>query len=321
MSERASDIDVVICTYDNEQQLDRVLGALGRQTAPDGWRVLVVDNNSGPATARVVERHRATGAVPGLRVVREATQGLTPARRRGVAATAAPWVAFVDDDCLLAPAWVEQALAFARAHPEAGAFGGRVVPTYEQPPPATLAERGWLFAEQDLGDEVQEVDCLVGAGMVLNREALESSGWTDEAFLADRVGRRLVSGGDVEIALRVAGTGRPLWYVPDLPPRPPGPADAHGAAVPRAPGPGPRGLGPAGPHPDLARVAAGLGPGGRARGPPVPGHHGPGGPIGPAGSHQPPRRPADRGLRVGLVDRSGPDGRSRPRRPVPVPRR
>jgi hypothetical protein len=28
------------------------------------------------------------------------------------------------------------------------------------------------------------------------------------------VGRNLVSGGDVEIALRVAATGRPLWYTP-----------------------------------------------------------------------------------------------------------
>ena len=50
--------------------------------------------------------------------------------------------------------------------------------------------------------------------MVLNRAAMEESGWTSTQFFADRVGQKLVSGGDVEIALRVAGTGRPLLYEP-----------------------------------------------------------------------------------------------------------
>ncbi len=77
-----------------------------------------------------------------------------------------------------------------------------------------IAGRGWVFAEQDLGDEAAEIDCLVGTGMVLNRAALEESGWTTRQFLPDRVGRKLTSGGDVEIALRVASTGRPLWYEP-----------------------------------------------------------------------------------------------------------
>jgi glucosyl-dolichyl phosphate glucuronosyltransferase len=50
--------------------------------------------------------------------------------------------------------------------------------------------------------------------MVLSRAALEECGWTEAPLLSDRVGKRLVSGGDVELALRVASTGRTLWYVP-----------------------------------------------------------------------------------------------------------
>ncbi len=209
------ELDVVICTFDNAHMLDRVLVALAAQRPAGGrWRVLVVDNNSTDDTPEVVERHLATGAVPGLRRVEEPTQGLTPARLRGVRATTAPWIAFVDDDCILDARWVERALAFARSHPECGGFGGRVVPTYVETAPAVVARYGWAFAEQDLGDAPATVDCLVGAGMVVNRVALAESGWTTLPLLADRVGRRLVSGGDVEIALRVAATGRPLWYVP-----------------------------------------------------------------------------------------------------------
>ena len=214
--ERAVELDVVICTYDNAAWLERVFERLAAQVAaPDGWRVLVVDNNSSDDTAAVVERHRASGRIPGLRRILETQQGLTPARLRGVRETDAPWLAFVDDDCLLDAGWIAGALAFARAHPDAAGFGGRVEPTYLEAPPEVLDSRGWAFAEQIAGEEVAPLDCLVGAGMVVNRAALLASGWVDQPYFDDRIGRRLVSGGDVELALRLAGTGRPLWYVPE----------------------------------------------------------------------------------------------------------
>jgi GT2 family glycosyltransferase len=209
------ELEVAICTYNNAGMLDRVLTALGAQVPAAGaWCVIVVDNNSTDDTREVVERHVALGAVPGLDRVEEHTQGLTPARLRAVAATTAAWLAFVDDDCILDQHWIAHAVDFARTHPDCGAFGGRVVPTYVEAAPAVLANYGWAFAEQVLGDDPSIVDCLVGAGMVVNRSALEASGWARGPFFADRVGEKLVSGGDVEIALRIAGTGRALWYAP-----------------------------------------------------------------------------------------------------------
>ena len=58
------------------------------------------------------------------------------------------------------------------------------------------------------------VTSLAGAGLVVSRKALDESGWTSQPLLADRVGGRLVSGGDVEIVARLAATGRGLWYHP-----------------------------------------------------------------------------------------------------------
>lgn len=188
-----NELDVVICTYNNAAVLDRVLHGLAAQRpAPGVWGVLVVDNNSSDGTRDVVERHLRAGAVPGLRMVDEPTQGLTPARRCGVHATSAPWIAFVDDDCLLDPNWIEQAMTFARSHPSCGGFGGRVVPTYATDPPPFMVRYGWAFAEQNLGDAAVPVDCLVGAGMVLNRCALEESGWPDEPYFDDRKGSKLI---------------------------------------------------------------------------------------------------------------------------------
>lgn len=208
-------IDVVICTYNNARLLDRVLGALARQHPPGvSWAVLVVDNNCTDATASVVEQHAATGAVPGLRRVLEPEQGLTPARRRGVLATAAPWIAFVDDDCLLNEDWIAQAATFLRERPDIGGMGGRVVLDWEEKPPGYVFGYTGMLAEQDHGEEAKEVGSLAGAGMVVRREALHASGWLDRPLLDDRIGRSLVSGGDVELGLRVRAAGYALWYNP-----------------------------------------------------------------------------------------------------------
>jgi glycosyltransferase involved in cell wall biosynthesis len=209
-------IDVVICTYNRAPLLDRVLAALARQQNAEGvaWSVLVVDNNSTDGTAAVVEAHAGVGGVPGLRIVREPEQGLTRARRRGVLATSAPWVAFVDDDCLLADDWIEAAAAFLRAHPGIGGMGGRVELDWEGTPPGYVHGYGWALAAQDHGTDAKEVGSLAGAGMVIRREALSACGWLDRPLLDDRIGKRLISGGDVELTLRVRSAGYALWYNP-----------------------------------------------------------------------------------------------------------
>ncbi len=208
-------LDVVICTHDNAGSLDVALDALGRQQADAGWRVVVIDNACTDHTAAVVEAHRARQAIPSLVRIDEPRLGLTSARLRGARETSSPWLAFVDDDCVVDPGWVTTARSFAAAHPEIGGFGGRVIPTYERPDPL-LDRIGWAFAQQDHGADACEVDSIVGAGMVLRRAALDASGWTAQPLLADRTGQRLTSGGDVEIAQRIRAAGGALWFVPGM---------------------------------------------------------------------------------------------------------
>src|SRR5215469_8348858 len=51
--------------------------------------------------------------------------------------------------------------------------------------------------------------------MLVRRAALVECGWLERPLLSDRAGRRLISGGDVEIAQRIRGAGYPLWFAPD----------------------------------------------------------------------------------------------------------
>ena len=201
-------IDVVICTYNNAALLDATLDALARQRVSEDvdWQVLVVNNNCTDDTLQVLERRS-------VRAVVEVKQGLTPARVRGVNETSRDWIAFVDDDCLLDENWIEQAAHFAAEHAECGAFGGEIIPRWEVTPPSYVLSRRYAFACKYHGETPHRRPWLAGAGLVVRREALVNCGWLDKQYLEDRKGGRLVSGGDMEIALRV-GSMYELWYNP-----------------------------------------------------------------------------------------------------------
>lgn len=215
-------LEIVICTYNNALMLDRALAAIARQRQPEGlgWSVLVVDNNCTDETSAVVRRHVRAGVIPSLRRVVEPKQGLTDARLRGVKESAADWIAFVDDDCMLAADWLEEAASFAAAHPRCGAFGGQIRLKWEAPPTPLALRYRKAYSEQDLGPSARRLpqrrpyQYLAGAGLVVRREALEASGWLREQLLLDRQGARLTAGGDAEINVRILKAGYELWYVP-----------------------------------------------------------------------------------------------------------
>jgi glycosyltransferase involved in cell wall biosynthesis len=175
------------------------------------WSILVVDNASTDDTPSVVSQQ---ASLPELRYVHEPKLGLTHARQRGFNETQGSWIAYVDDDNLLEPGWIAAIADAIDAYPEAGGIGGRVALQWDSPPPEAVADFGFCFAEQELGESAQEVESLVGAGMVLKREALVASGWAAAPLLDDRIGTSLVSGGDTEMALRVRGAGYRLRYAP-----------------------------------------------------------------------------------------------------------
>ena len=209
-------LELIICTYNHADLLDRVLETIAQQqtTTNIKWQVLVVNNNCTDNTKDVIDKHLKSDQIPNLRQVIEPIQGLNHARRCGVENTTGDWLAFVDDDCLLAYDWVERAADFIAKYPNASAFGGRVRLSWSISPKSYVLKYGYCFAQQDHGDQAKTVDCLVGAGMIINRQALLATGWLERQYLSDRIGQKLVSGGDVELALRLSAVGE-LWYNPE----------------------------------------------------------------------------------------------------------
>jgi glycosyltransferase involved in cell wall biosynthesis len=216
------DFTLLVCTYNRASDLGSCLDALSQMTPPPGveWEVLVVDNRSTDGTGEMVK-----GRIPvwqgHLRLIREEMQGVGYARKTGLAATSAKWVAFVDDDCLLAPDWLLEAAAFANTHPNAGAFGGKNTLGWESNPTPLLEAYGESLARQDWGEESVKIpnqgkQALCGAGLVLQREAVIAAGFKERGVLRGRNPATIGAGEDTEVQLFVRNAGYELWYNPAM---------------------------------------------------------------------------------------------------------
>lgn len=95
-------VTVVIPHYNDLERLDRCLDALGAQTLPAGTFEIVVADNASPQGVAGIEAVVAGRA----RVILQPQKGAGPARNAGVAAAAAPLLAFTDADCLPEPGWL-----------------------------------------------------------------------------------------------------------------------------------------------------------------------------------------------------------------------
>ena len=103
-AEAATKLTVVVCSFNGADGVDRVLGALSRQTIAESMHVVLVDDASTDGTAAVGRRH-------GVKVISHASnRGLGAARNTGLAAAQSSIVAFLDDDCEPADDWAARIL-------------------------------------------------------------------------------------------------------------------------------------------------------------------------------------------------------------------
>ena len=133
-------VSVILCTHNpRADYLSATLESLQLQSlVRASWELLVIDNASESWLAPRLD----LGWHPQARVIREETIGLVHARRRGITESRGHLLVFVDDDNVLAPRYLQSAIALSQMHPEIGAFGGQIVPRFEATPPA-WTEKYW----------------------------------------------------------------------------------------------------------------------------------------------------------------------------------
>lgn len=147
------EVAVVITTYQRPWHLRRVLESVAMQAASRPLEVIVADDGSIDETAQVVAQFAAEAPFP-VQWVTHPHGGFHPARCRneGARAARAPWLLFVDGDCVLPPGHLEAHLAAWR--PGWATFAYCVRLTREQTQHASLEAvrggqmAGWLTRTQ-----------------------------------------------------------------------------------------------------------------------------------------------------------------------------
>jgi glycosyltransferase involved in cell wall biosynthesis len=194
---------VVVPTRDRAAYLEVTLASLADQDFGEPYEVIVVDDGSADATARVIER-------AGVRsIVQDPPRGPNAARNAGTHAAAADLIALVDDDVFAPRGWLRGLVEGARRHPEADALGGPIRARMEGPAPRSCGRELPPITTLDLGARDRETELVWSANMLFRRTAFDRVGPFDE----DRP-----PGGDEEEWLRrLTESGGRVFYVADAP--------------------------------------------------------------------------------------------------------
>lgn len=128
---------VIIPTYNRPQALAACLGAIARSTlAPTDYEVIVVDDGSAVSLAPVVARF--VSLLP-VALLSQPHRGPGAARNAGAALARGRFLAFTDDDCLPAAAWLAR-LAKRFDGCANAAVGGRTLNALESNPYAAASQ-------------------------------------------------------------------------------------------------------------------------------------------------------------------------------------
>src|SRR5712692_964262 len=222
------DLTVVVVNYNVCELLRQCLGSLLASNCRHSFEVIVVDNCSTDGSAEMVRAE-----FPRVELIESPTNdGFAAANNRGIrAANASRYVMLLNPDTAVPPRALEQLIDFMDACPEAGVVGPKLVKgdgsldlacrrSFPNPRIAfyhafgldKLFPRSREFAQYNLTyldeDELTELDCVVGAAMLVRMVAIEQAGFLDESFF--------MYGEDLDWAFRIRQQGWKVFYNPGV---------------------------------------------------------------------------------------------------------
>lgn len=205
-------VSVVVCTYATERYEDYVeaVESVLEQTHDPIEVVLVVDGN--PEVYERVER-RFGDADDVVLHCNDENRGISYSRTKGAELASGDVVAFIDDDAVASPDWVEELVGVYEST-DAVAVGGRLAGEWVVGEPSFLPEEFyWLIGVTPRGfaEHMEEVRNTYGSNISFRRSVfLEAGGFDEETGLkADSK----VQAHEAPVCLRVReNTGKGVVY-------------------------------------------------------------------------------------------------------------
>jgi GT2 family glycosyltransferase len=208
----SSDVSVSLVNTNSRELLLACLESLTRTNA----EIVLLDNASEDGSVEVVrERY------PAVRVIAQSFRaGFGANHNTAVRQTSGRYVFVLNEDTASSDWGLARMAEYLDAHPRVAALGPRVVypdgrqqaSAWRFPTPAVavlgLATLGRLGVKQSNGDVPRPVDWVMGAALMLRREALEQVGLFDEEFF--------LYSEEVDLQFRLRQAGWEVHYFPQV---------------------------------------------------------------------------------------------------------
>lgn len=215
----------MILNYNTRELTKRAIQSVYESRTSFSLEIILIDNHSTDGSVDCLRE-----AFPDIHLIENKENvGFSRANNQGIRVARGRYVLLLNSDTILEEDTLETMLTFMEAHPDVGVSGCKIVL-----PDGTLdkaCKRGFptpsasfyyafgiaklfpdnpRFNQYQLGyldeDEEYEVDCLVGAFMLLRREVLDEVGLLDETFF--------MYGEDIDWCYRIKQAGWRVYYYP-----------------------------------------------------------------------------------------------------------
>lgn len=218
-------VSVVTTTYTQHRlpDIQELLDSLLTQSCQD-FETIFVGEGDPALNDLVLDYARRIGLAEVRAVFNTGLRGLSPARNLGLSHARGDIIAFIDDDAVAFPDWVEGIVTTLESLPDAIGVTGPVHPRWQGEPLAWFPEEFlWMVscstAEQRAGGEPRRVRNVWGVNMAFRKEAFALCRFS-ETFIGGNQGRQDgakagISADEAEFCLRLAGhTDRPMYFSP-----------------------------------------------------------------------------------------------------------
>jgi glycosyltransferase involved in cell wall biosynthesis len=211
-------ISAIVTTRNRVEYLKKALKGLTEQTLQqDRFEILVVDNASTDDTRKTVLD--MLPVLSNLQYIYEPVLGLTHARNTGWKAARGRYIAFLDDDAIPFPQWLEKIVeSFETVMPSPGCVGGKIHPIWESPRPSwlndNLARCLTILDWSDTPFFIEQPKYVAGANIAFPRDLIEQV----KGFKPDlgRVGKKLLSNEEILLSRQIEKMGFKTYYHPDI---------------------------------------------------------------------------------------------------------
>lgn len=222
------EVSIIIANYNTAHYLSACLTSI-KETAVPGldYEIIVVDNASSDGSVELVRTTHSDVIL----ITNNRNAGFSAANNQGIGHSRGRLLLFLNPDTIVHPNTIQTMLRFVAERPDVGAATCRVelpngqlddgahrgFPTpwnalcyfsgASKLLPRSKLVTGYVLSWMDM-ETVHEIDALVGAFMLVRREAGDAVGWWDEDYF--------FYGEDLDFCFNLKHAGWKIMYVPDV---------------------------------------------------------------------------------------------------------